>query len=573
MKRLNRMFPLTPIAAAVALAGSASAQVSVTSDFTGIWDQTNQESQGFVLQIVGQPDGSTQGVAYWFTYDDAGNPLWVVGQGPVAGNQISLDFVSVDGPQFLESTNPNARNVSAFGSGTMQFSSCDEATVNVNLDNAITGTGLRSFTVSRLSKVLNRNCSGGISDNFVSSTPAQEIEIDLLSTGIAPGAGGEAELETGPGYASFEVEVDGLAPGEYDLLVGGELVGIIFVERENGDTYGDIEFESPADDDDLLLTFDPQGQVIEIAQNGTVLLTSNPVPQTPTITVEEVDIDVDLNNLGVFPQAEGDVSFEINGSRREFEIEVEDLPLGDYPVRVGGQQVGVLMMEVDSDGDLEGELEFGNPADDDEILLTFDPRGELVEILDAAGPVLSVRFPNESDNSPENRSEEDSDDWSDDSSNDGYDDDSDDSSDDDYDDRSDDSSDDDYDDRSDDDSDDRSDDSSDDSSDDGNEELDLSADFVNTGANPDAEGEFSFEIDGNERDAELELSGLEDGSYEFAVDGATVLTVSVEDGEAEVDFGDPVDEDDEVLLTFDPRGRTLSIRQGGTVFLTLNFPS
>ncbi len=577
LTRLKRAFPLTPIAAAIALAGTASAQVKVTSDFTGIWDQPDQESQGFVVQIVGQPDGSTEGVAYWFTYDDAGNPLWVVGQGPVEGDQINLDFVRVDGPQFLEANNPNARSVSSFGSGTMKFSSCNEATVDVQLPGAVTGTGLESFRMSRLASVLNRKCSGGITDNFVANAPAEEVEIDLVSTGVEPGASGEAELETGPGYASFEVEVEGLAAGSYDLLVGGAVVGSITVEQDGDDTSGDIEFDSPADGDELLLSFEPRGQVIEVAQNGTILLSSNPVPQKPVGNVEEVDIEVDFDNLGVYPQASGEVSFEINGARREFEIDVEDLPLGDYPVQVGGLEVGLLMMELDDDGDLEGELEFGNPADDDEILLTFDPRGQLVEILDAAGPVLAVEFPDESD---DDDSGDDSDDGSDDDSDDGSDDDSDDGSDDDSDDGSDDDSDDgsddDSDDGSDDDSDDGSDDDSDDSddgSDDGNESVDLSGSFVNTGANPDAEGEFSFQIEGGDRDASLELSGLADGSYEFAVDGSTVLTVTVEDGEADVDFGDPVDEDDEVLLTFDPRGRVLSIRQGGTEFLTLNFPS
>ena len=80
--------------------------MSVTKDFTGIWDQTEQESQGFVLQIVAQPGGRKEGVAYWFTYDDSGNSQWLVGQGPVENNRDHLDFVTVSGPTFLESRNP-----------------------------------------------------------------------------------------------------------------------------------------------------------------------------------------------------------------------------------------------------------------------------------------------------------------------------------------------------------------------------------------------------------------------------------------------------------------------------------
>ncbi len=44
----------------------------ITSSFSGIWDQPEQESQGIILQIGEQLDeeGIEQkvGIAYWFTY-------------------------------------------------------------------------------------------------------------------------------------------------------------------------------------------------------------------------------------------------------------------------------------------------------------------------------------------------------------------------------------------------------------------------------------------------------------------------------------------------------------------------
>ena len=73
--------PRRALCAAIAVVGTcfgaSAAEVTVTKDFTGIWDQPDQESQGFVVQIVGQPDGSRQGVAYWFTYDEEGNPTCI----------------------------------------------------------------------------------------------------------------------------------------------------------------------------------------------------------------------------------------------------------------------------------------------------------------------------------------------------------------------------------------------------------------------------------------------------------------------------------------------------------------
>ncbi|MFK7958572.1 MAG: hypothetical protein AB8B96_20945 [Lysobacterales bacterium] len=535
MRRHQLRLRLAAFAAAIAIAvaGGASAQVRVTSDFTGIWNQPDQESQGFVVQIVGQPDGSTEGVAYWFTYDDSGNPMWVVGQGPVVGNEINMDFLRVDGPQFLESPNPNARNVTNFGSGSMAFSNCDIATVEIQLANAVTGTGLETFTINRLSRVLSTNCTGGLADDIPSNAPATEIEVALRSTGIDPDASGKAELETGPGYANFEVEVDDLELGDYDLLVGGSLVGSITVVNTPTGTEGELEFKSPTDDEKPLLNFDPRGQVIEVSQNGNVLLTSDSLPVDPNPISQQLEIEVDLENSGVFPAASGDAEFEINGSRRKFDIEVEDLPVGDYPVRVGGMQVGVLIAVVQTNGDVEGELEFGNPPDDDETLLTFDPRGQLVEIVDSNGVLLSVVFPQT--NTGSNNGDGSDDDGSDDggSGDDG---------------------------------------SGDDGSGDDDDEVNLKRAFDNTGVDSDANGEFEFTIDNEGRKAKLELDDLDNGVYQFAVDGELITQVTISDESAEVRFSDP-QEDDDQLLNFDPRGKLLTVAQDGITYLTLQFPN
>lgn len=45
------------------------------------------------------------------------------------------------------------------------------------------------------------------------------------------------------------------------------------------------------------------------------------------------------------------------------------------------------------DGGNQGDIEFGNPADPDELPLDFDPRGELIEVFDGATLVFSVNFP------------------------------------------------------------------------------------------------------------------------------------------------------------------------------------
>ncbi len=123
----------------------------------------------------------------------------------------------------------------------------------------------------------------------VPATPAEsnarvEIEIDLDDLGVVAGEA-EAEFEERRGRMKFEVEIEDIAPGTYDVLVGGVMVGTI--EADPGEDEAEIDFDSRpslGDDDDedeldLLLTFDPRGQEIVVQQNG-VPLFSGTLPLT-----------------------------------------------------------------------------------------------------------------------------------------------------------------------------------------------------------------------------------------------------------------------------------------------------
>ena len=42
---------------------------------------------------------------------------------------------------------------------------------------------------------------------------------------------------------------------------------------------------------------------------------------------------------------------------------------------------------------VEGELEFRNPVEPGKVLLDFDPRGQLIEVMSGGQAVLSATFP------------------------------------------------------------------------------------------------------------------------------------------------------------------------------------
>jgi len=115
---------------------------------------------------------------------------------------------------------------------------------------------------------------------FSGTTSAQIPGLDVCepSAGhqvLEPATTGEAvaELETdGDCGKEFAVEVQGVAAGEYELVVGGVVRGTIPVtEGRTGRTRGGIEFSSELDEDKLPLDFDPVGAPIEVRLGDVVV--------------------------------------------------------------------------------------------------------------------------------------------------------------------------------------------------------------------------------------------------------------------------------------------------------------
>ena len=69
------------------------------------------------------------------------------------------------------------------------------------------------------------------------------------------------------------------------------------------------------------------------------------------------------------------------------------MPLGAYTLRVGGIARGTIQVSDTVDG-IQGEIDFttGSP-DPDELPLDFDPRGQLIEVLEGTTVIFNLDFP------------------------------------------------------------------------------------------------------------------------------------------------------------------------------------
>jgi len=104
---------------------------------------------------------------------------------------------------------------------------------------------------------------------------------------------------------------------------------------------------------------------------------------TPSdVLVSEQRIDLVPAREGI--TGSGHADFEERPDRTEFSVEVEDLADGNYRIIVGSTDRGPLIVNMGI-----GETEFRSPVEAGKVLLTFDPRGELVEVHDGQGAVLT----------------------------------------------------------------------------------------------------------------------------------------------------------------------------------------
>ena len=392
---------------------AAAQDVNVTRYFTGLWNQTEHESQGINLQVIKQNSGDKVAVAYWFTYGDDEKSAWFMGVGQASGNRIEMKLYEVSGVGFLEDDSPGNDQVAEVGTMEIEFSSCDDGEVTFTTEIAAVGSG--AFPVARLTDLFNSQCSGGVSDDTSSDVPFSEQRIALAPARAGIIGSGHADFEERADRTEFSVEVEDLADGSYRIFVGGTDRGELVVNLGIGET----EYRSPAEAGKILLTFDPRGQLIEVHDGQDAVVTSGDSVLdggddnggddnggddnggddngdengAEDIDFGTVDIEVELINTGVYSAASGDAKLEPRVDRTDFSVEIEDVPIGNYGLRIGGEAVGTIEVKMLQDGSVEGELEFRNPVEPGKILLDFDPRGQQIDVLDGSTVILETLFP------------------------------------------------------------------------------------------------------------------------------------------------------------------------------------
>lgn len=501
-----------------------------TGSLTGFWEQPDQQNHGLILAISRLPDGELTGVAFWAHYDNQSSPTWLLAQGPLVGDRMAADLYQVRGIGFMQPSGTAADPEERIGSFEVTFESCDRA--EVFYDTSLASVGSGSFGIARLTTIPGADCSGGITDNVPPSALPESFEFDLQPADGFPRARGEVEWELRPGSAEFEIDIEYVAPGSYTVVIGGVERGTIAASIDDDDELaeGEIEFRSPQRRNYPLLDFDPRGQNVEIFLDEQLVL-SGVIPEAGQAPGQpdapdfgDLMIKVDMNNAGVYPGGDAELELEIEPRKVSFEVEVEDVPVGNYSLRVDTIERGIIHVTAEDDGDTEGELEFRFPATPGYPLLDFDPRGALIEIMQGESTLFFVDFPGAGGGGNPGQP----------------------------------------------------------GTGPSGPDLEIDYDIPNLGVFPEADAKAEFSRDDDGLEFEVEIEDVPAGSYTLrfggVVRGSIIAVVDEDEGddgdfsaEGEIEFSNPQRSGDE-LLDFDVGGELIEILDGETVIFRGTFP-
>jgi hypothetical protein len=126
---------------------------------SGSWYSPERAGEGFSLQVLppDPPGEPSRALVYWYTYapDGSGRQVWLTGVGPitaqVSGWRLPTATVPLHvtaGGGFASTGNPANVVATPWGSLTLRFDGCDQATVSFQATQDTYGSG--SFTVARL---------------------------------------------------------------------------------------------------------------------------------------------------------------------------------------------------------------------------------------------------------------------------------------------------------------------------------------------------------------------------------------------------------------------------------------
>jgi hypothetical protein len=131
-----------------------SVPFTIGGGISGSWYDPAQSGHGFLIEVI---KGTDQAQAIWFAFDNNGHQTWIVAEGAISGNQVTMPALLVEGGRFPPHFDAALIERNAWGTLTFTFADCDHGTVQWTTRNpAFTGSG--TMNLVRLTSIEGTTC-------------------------------------------------------------------------------------------------------------------------------------------------------------------------------------------------------------------------------------------------------------------------------------------------------------------------------------------------------------------------------------------------------------------------------
>jgi len=126
----------------------------MTPGMTAAWYAKDRDGEGFNVEVTPDGKGGFTFVAFFYTYDDEGEQVYLVAQGGVHNDHSHVAVYITDGAMWGDDFDPDDVNLTEWGTGEFEASDCDAMTFTLTPNEAMQAEGFTelSYDLERLTQ-------------------------------------------------------------------------------------------------------------------------------------------------------------------------------------------------------------------------------------------------------------------------------------------------------------------------------------------------------------------------------------------------------------------------------------
>jgi len=153
----------------------SSISAQVLPEHSGSWYNRDQDGHGLNIEVIDEE----RTIAYWYTYDFAGSPIWFLFDGVNVDNRVEATVYFFEN-MFWGQFDPVSINRQELGTATIEFSDCGHARLTYSM--GYFGDG--EIPLERLTHIAGMTCNevGGLAGDWLATIHSDGLDYWVETT-------------------------------------------------------------------------------------------------------------------------------------------------------------------------------------------------------------------------------------------------------------------------------------------------------------------------------------------------------------------------------------------------------